>query len=135
MSENTLTAMLKTATIKISTFILRRYHFSGALFHKLVSKFNLGALYRATGSAAQKRISHVLRQYFGIPLLKPNHMKGEIERLERELRALSTHVAPTIAERLNRFHIYVVNYWMNFMGPVNISVAGALHKTNNVIER
>ena len=62
-------------------------------------------------------------------------MKPEIERLERELRQLATHVAPTVAERLNRFHIYVVNYWMNLMGPINISVAGALHKTNNVTER
>ena len=62
-------------------------------------------------------------------------MKPEVERLERELRQLSTHVAVTVAERLNRFHLYVVNYWMNLMGPVNISVAGALHKTNNVLER
>jgi len=62
-------------------------------------------------------------------------MKAEVERLEKELQQLSGHVAHTVAERLNRFHIYVVNYWMNLMGPINISVAGALHKTNNVIER
>jgi hypothetical protein len=101
----------------------------------MVSKFQLGPFYRPSGSAAQKNISDVLRQYFGLPLLKPNHMRGEVERLEKELRQLSAHVAPTIAERLNKFHLYVVDYWMNFMGPLNLSVAGALHKTNNMIER
>jgi hypothetical protein len=62
-------------------------------------------------------------------------MRPEVERLEKELRQLATSVAPTIAERLNKFHNYVVDYWMNLMGPTNLSVAGALHKTNNVIER
>jgi len=127
--------MLETTMLIISTFLPSRYHFSKALNHKLVTKFNLAPLYRPNGSPPQKRISEVLRQYFGLPLLKPNHMKSEVERLEKELRQLSTHVAPKVAERLNRFHIYVVNYWMNLMGPINISVAGALHKTNNIIER
>ena len=99
------------------------------------SKFNLGAFYKPRGSPAQQRISHVLRQYFGLPLLKPNHMRGEVERLERQLRELSKEVAPDVAKRLNNFHLYVVDYWMTLIGPTNLSVAGALHKTNNVTER
>ncbi len=62
-------------------------------------------------------------------------MKGELERLEKELRQLSEHVSSTVAERLNKFHNYVVDYWMNLIGPTNLSVAGALHKTNNMLER
>ena len=62
-------------------------------------------------------------------------MRQEVERLERELRQVASQVATTVADRLNRFHNYVVDFWMNLMGPKNLSVYGALHKTNNVIER
>jgi len=99
------------------------------------TKFRLGAFYKPRGSAAQKRISHILRQCFALPLLKANHMKAEVDRLEKELRDLTRHVSTTIAERLNKFHLYVVDYWMRLFGANNLSLAGALHKTNNIIER
>lgn len=62
-------------------------------------------------------------------------MKQEVERLEKQLKQMTTHVAPSIAERLNRFHLYVVDYWMVLFGTINLSVAGATHQTNNIIER
>lgn len=81
-------------------------------------------------------LSHLLRQYFALTLLRPEHMKGEVERLERELRE-QTLLHCTAADRksFNRFHNYVVKTWMIGYGPEQISVFGAKHKTNNVIER
>lgn len=111
-----------------------RYHFARALFHK-IKKLGLSAFYKPRGSAAQKRISNILRQYFALPLLKQNHMKPEVERLERELRSLTRFVTPKIADKLNKFHLYIVNFWMRLFGAKNLSLAGALHKTNNILER
>lgn len=112
-----------------------RFHFAKALFAKLKSKFRLAGLFRRNGSVIQQKLSSLLRQYFGLPLLKHQHMRGELERLERELRQVCRHQTPEIAERINGFHNYVITYWMSLQGSYTISVEGAQHKTNNIAER
>jgi hypothetical protein len=44
-------------------------------------------------------------------------------------------MASDVIRRCNNLHNYVVRYWMKLHGPHNISVSGALHKTNNLSER
>ena len=70
-----------------------------------------------------------------LPLLKPHHMKGEVERIGRELREQVKHLSPSVIQRCNNLHNYILRYWMKLHGPHNISVADALHKTNNISER
>jgi rRNA maturation protein Rpf1 len=70
-----------------------------------------------------------------LPLLKPHHMRGEVERIEREVKDLTRQLTPDLIRRFNKLHNYVVSYWMRFHGPNNISVHGAQHKTNNISER
>lgn len=91
---------------------------------------------RPTGSAHQVQLSHRLRQYLGLPLLKPEDMKPQMDRLKEEIKALVLEHC-TQAERVsfNRLHNYVVEYWMKRHGPEEISVFNAQQKTNNVTER
>ena len=70
-------------------------------------------------------------------MLREAHMRAEVEKLGKQLRAYATSglVSEDTARRLNKFHNYVVEFWMAKQGSSTISVAGATHKTNNVIER
>ena len=70
-----------------------------------------------------------------MPLVRPAHIPAEVQRLERELRELCKDVPPNVGRNLNAFHKYFVETWMHRVGPNDISVYGAPHKTNNVIER
>lgn len=112
-----------------------RFHFSKCLFSKLKSKFGLAAFFRPSGRPLHNQISVLLRQFFALPLLKPHHVKGEVQRLEAELRTISRLCTKDVAKRLNKFTNYVINFWCRLMGASTISVAGCDHKTNNVIER
>ena len=112
-----------------------RFHFAKALFAKLKGKFRLASFFRPKGSDVAKKISHVIRQYFAIPLLRVDHFKREVDRLGEELRQLSQKVTPLEASRLNKFHNYFVSYWCRLQGADHISVFGATHTTNNIIER
>ena len=106
------------------------------MFARIKSKFHLAGFLRCKTNGINAQLSHKLRQYFGLPLLKPEHMKGEVERLEREIRDLVVkNFTKKVVKRFNSFHKYVVNYWMKLIGPANISVFGMHHKTNNITER
>lgn len=99
------------------------------------NKFKLGGFFRPTGKPEHEAISFRLRQYFSLPLLRPQHMKAQMLRLENELKTAAARATTEVRKRLNLFHNYVASYWMKLHGPQNISVAGCDHKTNNVIER
>lgn len=113
-----------------------RFHVAKALHSKLKGKFRLGNFYRPKGSALQKKITNIFRQYFAIPLIRHQHMRGEVERLERELRQVAQEVRlPAVARRLNQFHNYFVQFWMRLNGSQTLSVFESPHKTNNLTER
>jgi len=99
------------------------------------SKFGLAGFFRSGGKSLNAQISVLLRQFFALPLLKEHHIKGEVERLEGELKKISRFANKDVARRLNRFVNYIISYWCKLMGARTISVAGCDHKTNNVIER
>jgi len=112
-----------------------RFHYSKCLFSKLKSKFGLAAFFRPSGKSLHNQISYLLRQFFALPLLKPHHIKGEVQRLEQEMKKISRFCTKDVARRLNKFVNYFISYWCRLMGASTISVAGCDHKTNNVIER
>jgi len=97
----------------------------------LKGKFHLGGYYKPNGTQIQRRLSLILRQYFALPMLREVHMRPEVEKLEKELRAIATSglLSEETGRRLNRFHNYVVKFWMAKQGSSTISVLGALHKT------
>lgn len=127
--------MLSLRKFELISFLFVRFHYSKCLFSKLKSNFRLAAFFRPSGSEVQRQVSTVLRQYFALPLIKHRHMKAEVERMERELRQLSLKCTGVVARRLNKFHNYVVSYWLQHQGASTISVCGAIHKTNNICER
>ena len=113
-----------------------RFHFSKAVFAKIKNVFRLGPYLRPRGNKTQQQLSNLVREYLALPLLKPEDMKGQVERIGREIKAVATtHCTRTVLRRFNRLHNYILNYWMQHHGPANISVFGALHKTNNLHER
>ena len=112
--------------------IFSRFHFAQAVFAKARNKFHLGPIWM---NPTYKAVSFRLRQYINLPLVKPGHMPDEVRRLEMELRELCKDVPPNVGKNLNGFHKYIVETWMQRVGPRDISVYGAPHKTNNVIER
>ena len=99
------------------------------------NKFRLSALYRAKGNALSEKISHLIRQYFSLPLIHSAEMKPQLERLEREVKNLLPNLTQSVGERLNAFHAYIIRFWMQLLGNQTLSVVGAPHKTNNMIER
>ena len=106
------------------------------MFAKLKGKFHLAAYLRTNTTGYHAELSHRLRQYFALPLLKPEDMKREVERLGTEIREIAVaHCTPTVIRRFNKFHNYIIKYWMQLIGPANLSVFGLHHKTNNVTER
>ena len=113
-----------------------RFHFAKAIFSKVKNCFHLGPYLRPRGNKTQKDLSSLVRQYMALPLLRPEDMKAQVERIGKEIRAITTvHCTTKVVRKFNRLHNYVVKYWMQFQGPANISVYGATHKTNNVHER
>ena len=103
----------------------------------LKGKFHLGGFYKPKGTQIQRRLLLILQQYFALPMLREVHMRAKVDKLEKELRAIPTSglVSEETSRGLNRFHNYMVKFWMAKQGSSTISVSGALHKTNNVIER
>lgn len=115
---------------------LHSFHFSKNVFSKIKSKFRLAAYLRPSGDENQSQISFRTRQYFALPLLRPEDMYGEMERLKNEMKALVVaHCTPEIRRAFNALHNYIIQSWMIRYGPEEISVYGSPHKTNNVLER
>jgi len=115
---------------------LHSFHFSKNVFSKIKSKFRLAAYLRPTGSEPQRQLSHRLRQYFALPLLKPEDMYPEMNRLKNEIKELVVqHCTPEEQVAFNSLHNYLIKTWMMRFGPEEISVYNAVHKTNNVTER
>jgi hypothetical protein len=112
-----------------------RFHFCKALFAKMKGRFRLGAIFTKKASSVEKRLANILRQYFCLPLLRPNHVYQQVMRLEQELRDLTKELPVKTAEKANEFHIYFVNYWCRHIGPDSFSVFGSDHTTNNRLER
>ena len=113
-----------------------RFHFAKAIYAKIKNVLGLGAFLRPRGNKTQKTLSHLVRQYMAIPLLRPEDMKGQVERIGKAIRALATlHCTAKVVRAFNKLHNYVVRYWMQYHGPANVSVFGATHKTNNIHER
>jgi len=98
-------------------------------------KFGLGPFFRPGKQELQVRISTTLRKYFALPLLKPCHIREQVGNLEAELKSHSRFCTKEVARKLNRFHVYFVDYWMKLQGCETISVVGMAHKTNNIVER
>lgn len=119
-------------TCTFTLFNSYSFHFAKALFSKARNKFHLGP---AWTNPAFGRVGLRLRQYLQLPLIKAVHIPAEVRRLERELRALCKDVPEDMGRNLNRFHRYFIETWMQRVGPAEISVFGAPHKTNNIIER
>lgn len=103
----------------------------------MIMKLRLGHYLRSTGSEDHLVLCTLIGQYFALPLLRPEHMKVQVQRLEQELEKATRHPKCTRSDRksFNRFHRYVVRTWMIGHGPEAVSVFGARHKTNNVLER
>lgn len=89
----------------------------------------------ASQNNSYAQVGYRLRQYASLPLLRAAHIADQVRRLERELRALCKDLPLDVGRKLNAFHRYVVDTWMLKFGPESISVYGAAHKTNNIIER
>ena len=116
-------------------FLSSRFHFSKAIYSKIKSRYRLASYFRPRNNQTQIQVSNRLRQYLALPLLKPLHMRSEVERIGNDLKHLTKDMTRDVIKRFNRLHNYVVKYWMRFHGPNNISVNGADHKTNNISER
>jgi len=99
------------------------------------SKFGLAAYFRPGKQDLHNAISVTLRKYFALPLIKSEQIRGQVEQLEIELKSIAAGCTPEVAKKLNRFHNYVVEFWMKLQGGGSISVVGCPHKTNNVMER
>ena len=113
-----------------------RFHFAKAIYAKVKNFLQLGAFLRPRGNKTQKTLSHLVRQYMALPLLRQEDMKGQVERIGKEIRALATvHCTPKVVRSFNKLHNYITKYWMQYHGPANVSVFGATHKTNNIHER
>ena len=113
-----------------------RFHFAKAIFAKVKNVLGLAPYLRPRGNKTQKSLSHLVRQYMALPLLRAEDMKGQVERIGKEIRALATaHCTAKVVKNFNRLHNYVCKYWMQYQGPANVSVFGATHKTNNIHER
>jgi len=67
--------------------------------------------------------------------LKADDIRGQMNRIESALRQLCTQVSEEVGRRINRLHNYMIKFWMVRVGPEALSVYGAPHKTNNVLER
>ena len=71
-----------------------------------------------------------------LPLLKPEHIGPEVERIGDDIRRLAAqHLTKSDIHKLNALHNYIITFWLKFHGPENISVFGTFHKTNNISER
>jgi hypothetical protein len=106
------------------------------VFAKIKSKFHLSAYLRPSGSEHQKQLSHRIRQYFAIPLLKAEDMLPEMNRLKNEIKGLVlAHCTKADQVAFNQLHNYIIATWMKRFGPEEISVFNAIHKTNNITER
>lgn len=112
-----------------------RFHYAQSVYRKLKGKFRLSTIYQNPTTAVHKKIGSLLRQYLSLPLLQALHIRGEMNRLETQMRDCASNVPRAVAQRLNAFHTYMVSYWMRFQGFNTISVYNATHKTNNTIER
>ena len=112
-----------------------RFHFAQAVFSKARNKFHLGGFWNPSSKQLYSAVGFRLRQYICLPLLRAEHIGDQVRRLEKELRKLCKDLPADVGKRLNSFHHYVVDTWMVRVGAENISVYGATHKTNNVIER
>jgi hypothetical protein len=117
-------------------FPIYSFHFSKNVFSKIKSKFRLAGYLRPSGDPNQKLLSHRVRQYFALPLLRPEDMYGEMQRLKNEIKELVVaHCTPKIRRAFNDLHNYIIKSWMIRYGPSEISVFGSPHKTNNILER
>lgn len=122
--------------LQLRTMCLFRFHFAKNIFAKVKGKFRLGAYLRPGANPHQAILSDRLRQYMALPLLKPEDMKPQVERLGNDIKTTATeNCTRDVVKRFNGLHNYVINYWMKLQGPNNISTFGAVHKTNNVNER
>lgn len=112
------------------------FHFAKCVFAKLM-QLRLGHYIRSSGSEVHLVIANVLGQYFALPLLKAEHMKPQIQRLEAELEKATRlpNCSRSDRRKFNKFHRYIVRTWMIGQGPETVSVFGARHKTNNTLER
>lgn len=133
--ESGLRRAIKT-TLPFTRILGCRFHYAQAIYRKIKGKFRLATYYKnRTASDLHGKISGLLRQYLSLPLLQTQHIRGEVERLERELRDTARRSPAHVGRKLNNFHLYVVNYWMKLVGFNSISVYNCQHKTNNIIER
>ena len=113
-----------------------RFHFAKALYTKLKNTYRLGHIFFKNAKPVHRELAFVLHQYFAIPMLRPSDMKGQLERLEKELRKLCPELSLAEARALNKWHnVYVLGYWFRLRGADAISVYGASNTTNNRIER
>jgi len=95
----------------------------------------LAAYFRPGKQETHKKISIALRKYLALPMIKSTQIRGQVESLERDLQRIAATVQSDLATKLNKFHNYVVQYWMGLQGGGSISVIDAPHHTNNVMER
>lgn len=69
-------------------------------------------------------------------MLKPEDMLPEMNRLKEEIKGLvSQHCTDDEKKAFNELHNYLIKTWMIRFGPEELSVFGAIHKTNNITER
>jgi hypothetical protein len=113
-----------------------RFHFAKALYTKLKTTYRLGHVFLKNAKPIHKKLRFVFRQFFALAMLRPLHMKGQLERLERELRGICEELPVGEATNVNKwFNVYVLGYWFRLRGADNISVFGATRATNNRMER
>ena len=94
-----------------------RFHFAKAIFAKIKNVLGLAPYLRPRGNKTQKSLSHLVRQYMALPLLRAEDMKGQVERIGKEIRALATaHCTAKVVKNFNRLHNYVCKYWMQYQG-------------------
>lgn len=132
------------------------FHCRKSIYKWILTKGGLAGYYRICPKREPEaaKIGKILRQFMCLCLLKAEHVKLEVARLEAELKYVKvsqgffvvniiysffTHravdVDADVRRRLNKFCIYFVQTWCRRVGPADFSVHGVANKTNNCIER
>jgi hypothetical protein len=69
----------KTAVTII--FCFYSFHFAKALYSKLKNKFRLGHIFLKNASSVHRSLAYICKQLFAVPLLRPEDMRPQLERL------------------------------------------------------
>lgn len=109
------------------------FHYAKAVLSK-INKVGLKPYYHPGPHDHElSKMSNILRQLMGLPLLSATDMRFELPRIETELAR--TSVSPKIKTMLRSLFDYIFETWVSRFGCSSLSVYGAKYTTNNALER